>query len=65
MRPGSALVNLGILTDNGGLTPTHLPEPGSPAIDGAGTMCVADDQRGIARPQGPACDIGAVEVEQP
>jgi CSLREA domain-containing protein len=41
----------------------------SPAIDAAnpgipgtgGNTCEATDQRGVARPQGPACDIGAYE----
>jgi CSLREA domain-containing protein len=38
---------------------------GSPAIDHGGTSatCPATDQRGVSRPQGPACDIGAVEVQ--
>jgi hypothetical protein len=56
---------LGPLADNGGLTPTHLPLAGSPALDlGDGTGCPAVDQRGVTRPQGTACDSGAVEVEQ-
>lgn len=53
---------LGPLADNGGFTPTLLPASGSAAID-AGT-CIgtpASDQRGVARPQGAACDLGAVE----
>jgi hypothetical protein len=52
---------LGPLADNGGPTWTHLPQAGSPAIDGGGT-CTGVDQRGVTRPQGIACDIGAVEV---
>jgi transposase-like protein len=59
---------LGPLQDNGGSTETHdlLPGsvsiPGSPAIDaGDNVNCPATDQRGVARPQGAACDIGAVE----
>ena len=49
------------LSDNGGPTLTSLPTKDSPAIDGG--KCEATvDQRGIARPQGVACDIGAVEV---
>ena len=36
-------------------------QSGSPAID-AGTTCTATDQRGASRPQGNACDIGAVET---
>jgi predicted outer membrane repeat protein len=54
---------LGPLADNGGPTKTHMPQTGSPAID-HGANCMAFDQRGVARPQGPACDIGAVEVKK-
>ena len=36
-------------------------QPGSPAID-AGSGCPAVDQRGVGRPAGPACDIGAYEA---
>jgi hypothetical protein len=55
---------LGPLQDNGGSTDTHLPMAGSPAID-AGDVSTAlpRDQRGVRRPQGPASDIGSVEVE--
>src|SRR5205814_3193098 len=36
---------------------------GSPSIDAGSTVaCAAIDQRGIGRPQGAACDIGAYEV---
>lgn len=48
------------LASNGGFAQTHLLQPGSPAID-AGACVLATDQRGIPRPQGPACDLGAVE----
>lgn len=53
---------LGELADNGGLTLTHLPLPGSPLID-AGTSLSAPstDQRNLPRPVGLAYDIGAVE----
>jgi hypothetical protein len=60
-------LRLGPLADNGGPTETHALLPGSPAIDaipvadcidGAGDP-VLFDQRGVPRPQGPACDIGA------
>jgi hypothetical protein len=38
---------------------------GSPAIDAADPHCDQTiDQRGVTRPQGPRCDIGAFEVEQ-
>ncbi len=54
---------LGTLQDNGGPTFTHLPGDLSPAI-GAAPSCPAElDQRGVSRPQGSACDIGAVEIE--
>jgi CSLREA domain-containing protein len=50
------------LADYGGPTLTHALFPGSPAINaGDATGCPATDQRGIPRPFGPACDIGAVE----
>jgi CSLREA domain-containing protein len=57
---------LGPLADNGGQTDTMALLAGSPALD-AGVACPppAADQRGVARPQGPACDSGAFEVEVP
>lgn len=51
------------LANNGGLTRTHMPLPGSPAIDGGAFTDFGNDQRGVARPQGAALDVGAVEVE--
>ncbi|MCB8954117.1 MAG: hypothetical protein H6650_19105 [Ardenticatenales bacterium] len=55
---------LGPLQDNGGPTLTHALLSGSLAIDaGNNDTCLPTDQRGIPRPQGPACDIGAYEVE--
>ncbi len=56
---------LGPLADNGGPTQTHALLAGSPAIDTASDDCPPPitDQRGVTRPQGPACDIGAYEVE--
>ena len=54
---------LGPLADNGGPTNTHLPADTSPAVDaGNPSGCPATDQRGVTRPIGPLCDIGAVEV---
>jgi CSLREA domain-containing protein len=58
---------LGPLASNGGPTQTQALQPGSPAIDHGGTSangCPPADQRGISRPQGPACDIGAFELVQ-
>ena len=52
------------LANNGGPTLTHALLAGSPAIDAAdNAVCPATDQRGVARPQGPGCDIGAFELE--
>lgn len=59
---------LGALASNGGPTQTMALSVGSPAIDaGDNAICAAApvngiDQRGIVRPQGSACDIGAYEV---
>ncbi|MGW5640850.1 choice-of-anchor Q domain-containing protein [Streptomyces sp. NPDC003832] len=51
------------LQDNGGPTDTTALLTGSPALDAA-SDCPPTDQRGIPRPQGPACDIGAYEHQQ-
>lgn len=54
---------LGPLANHGGLTPTMALLPGSPAIDaGDPAFCLSTDQRGVARPIGAACDIGAFEA---
>ena len=62
---------LGGLQSAGGPTETHPLLPSSPALDAIPSNCVdldgvtlATDQRGIARPQGPGCDIGAYELVQ-
>ena len=55
---------LGPLSDNGGPTATHALETGSPALDTADPAgCPATDQRGVTRPQGAGCDVGAYERE--
>jgi hypothetical protein len=60
---------LGPLQDNGGSTETMTLGAGSAAIDAANdTICAAYpvnnlDQRGVSRPQGSHCDIGAVEQQ--
>jgi hypothetical protein len=54
---------LAALADNGGATLTHALLPGSDAIDqGTNTGCPATDQRGVVRPQGGTCDVGAYEA---
>ena len=53
---------LGPLQHNGSFTQTMALLPGSPAIDaGDAASCPATDQRGVSRPQGSGCDIGAYE----
>lgn len=48
--------------DYGGGTQTFALLPGSPAIDAANEyVCPAVDQRGVTRPQGSGCDMGAFE----
>jgi hypothetical protein len=60
-------VRLKPLADNGGPTQTMALKPGSPAIDAAVDCTdttgasVTTDQRGVARPQMQACDVGAFE----
>ncbi len=61
---------LGPLADHGGPTATHLLLSGSPALDAGnpavpgsgGFACPTTDQRGEDRPDGVACDIGALEL---
>ena len=53
------------LQNNGGFTKTMALGAGSPAIDaGEGSSnCAPKDQRGVIRPQGVRCDMGAYEVK--
>ena len=53
---------LGVLTDT---VPYYFPlNADSPALNAADTTtCLSKDQRGVTRPQGGRCDIGAVEIE--
>lgn len=54
---------LGPLVNNGGATFTRVLMSNSPALDaGNDGACPTIDQRGVARPQGAHCDIGAYEV---
>ena len=55
---------LGPLGDNGGPTDTEAPVAGSPAAD-SGADCPNLDQRGVSRPRGGACEIGAYELAAP
>ncbi len=57
---------LGPLQNNGGPTDTMLPATGGPAVDAYAAPCAtATDQRGISRPLGSGCDIGATEQAGP
>ena len=64
-------LKLGELADNGGPTKTHALGAGSVAIDVISVEDCVDtegaplttDQRGVARPQGDSCDVGAFELE--
>jgi CSLREA domain-containing protein len=59
--------HLGPLADNGGNgLLTHALPAGSAAIDaGDNARCIATDARGLSRPSGVQCDIGAFEVQAP
>lgn len=65
--------SLGNLQNNGGETYTHALLAGSQALDAGnpvlpgsgGNACASADQRGISRPQGTNCDIGAFEAISP
>ena len=60
--PSTSLI-LAPLADNGGSTWTMALLSGSPAIDtGYDGSCMPTDQRGVTRPQGSHCDIGAYEL---
>jgi hypothetical protein len=61
--PGVPLGSIiGPLSKNGGPTKTHALLPGSPARNASPIAgCPATDQRGVARPRGPGCDIGSFE----
>ena len=69
-RTGAA--GLGPLADNGGPTKSHALLAGSQAIDTSNPLGCQDplsgrllttDQRGLARPVGGRCDIGAFELQ--
>ena len=57
--------NTGTPQNNGGNTDTFALDPTSLAIDAVPTswpFCSGTDQRGVTRPQGAGCDIGAFEL---
>ncbi len=64
-RTHASSPGLDAIADNGGPTLTHALQEGSFALDGGVTPCPPTDQRGVTRPQGALCDIGAFEFEGP
>ena len=57
---------IGSLADNGGPTQTMALQTNSPALDRIPlSLSPLTDQRGVQRPQGAACDIGAYEWVRP
>ncbi|HMQ30439.1 MAG TPA: right-handed parallel beta-helix repeat-containing protein [Chloroflexaceae bacterium] len=64
-RVNASSVGLDAIADNGGATMTMALQEGGLAIDGGVLPCPATDQRGVARPQNTACDIGAYEDTGP
>jgi hypothetical protein len=63
---GPADPELRSLGDYGGPTQTLAIPEESPAVDqGLSGNCLSTDQRGVDRPRGAFCDIGAFEFEQP
>lgn len=58
------LTGIGSLGDHGGWVPTVNLTPASAAVDG-GTAegCNGPDARGVSRPQGRYCDLGAYEFD--
>ncbi|HXR63817.1 MAG TPA: choice-of-anchor Q domain-containing protein [Rudaea sp.] len=69
---GTGAANFGPLDDNGGLTQTHALLGGSAAIDAGNLGGCTDnvgavltrDQRGVKRPYGGRCDLGAFEAAE-
>ena len=53
---------LGRLRNNGGDTNTLAFGKSSPLFNAGAGNCTNRDQRGVPRPQGPRCDIGAFEL---
>jgi hypothetical protein len=64
----AGMLDLGPLMLNApGATMTRALGPASVALNAATADCggLGQDQRGVTRPQGPACDVGAFEREVP
>ena len=60
--PGDRVVAGGGLEPYDPAAGVARPLPGGPLVDAVGDCRSGSDQRGVIRPQGPACDIGAVEL---
>jgi Domain of unknown function DUF11 len=66
--PANIDPKLGPLSQHGGIGATLALLPGSPALNSGGATCPAAgglglpvDERGVTRPRGAACDLGAFE----
>lgn len=59
-----ASIALGTLQDNGGPTETISPGSFLGLIPTGRPLCEGADQRGVARPQGFACEPGAMEADE-
>lgn len=64
---GSSAALLSLAISAPGSTATHALVSGSPAMDAGSCSAgsVTHDQRGVPRPQGAGCDIGAYEFDGP
>jgi CSLREA domain-containing protein len=60
----STPIKLGPLAFNGGITRTRAIFASGPAFN-TGTGCPSTDQRGVPRPTGAGCDVGAFEIALP
>jgi hypothetical protein len=68
LQSANPLFTSAVPEDNGGDTSTLGIDAKSPAVDAipvGAPGCGGTDQRGVSRPQGTGCDMGAFEVFQP
>ncbi len=59
--PSTPDPGLGPWKDSDGVFWLTLPLAGGPAHDHGDCGMISTEQRGVSRPQGAACDIGAIE----
>jgi hypothetical protein len=69
---GPAALHFGNLRPNGGFAPSHSLSKSSKAVGlgspkppgSGGGACEKKDERGVKRPQGKRCDVGAYELKK-